>query len=213
MPKLLVARRPPREQVTAGILDAAVLLFARRGYEATTMQDVAAKVGMTAPALYYYFDSKQRLLYEVIELNLERFAASVDAALAAAPGPPAEELRTFVRTHLEFQLEKVERARIYNAMFLGTGVLLDALTPRQRAVILKLQAQVRNRLRAILERGAAGREFALRDLTVTAMGILALGEFAAAWFVPGGRLTVSLVADQYAELALRMVRPSALPAS
>ena len=208
MPKTLVARRPPREQVTASILDAAILLFATRGYEATTMQDVAAKVGMTAPALYYYFDSKQRLLFDVIELNMERFAGNVDAMLASAPGSPTEELRTFVRTHLEFQLERVDRARIYNAMFLGTGALLGALSPRQRAEIKNLQTRVRDRLKAILERGMAGKEFRVRDVMVTSMGILAMGEFAAAWFEPGGRLAVSEVAEQYADLAIRMVRRS-----
>ena len=206
MPRTLVARRPPREQVTASILDAAILLFATRGYEATTMQDVAAKVGMTAPALYYYFDSKQRLLFEVIELNMERFAGNVDAMLASAPASPTEELRTFVRTHLEFQLERVDRARIYNAMFLGTGALLGALSPRQRSEIKTLQTRVRDRLKAVLERGVARKEFIVRDMMVTSMGILAMGEFAAAWFEPGGRLTVAEVAEQYAELAVRMVR-------
>ncbi len=210
MPKTLVARRPPREQVTATILDAAILLFATRGFEATTMQDVAAKIGMTAPALYYYFDSKQRLLFEVIELNMERFAGNVDAMLASAGGSPAEELRTFVRTHLEFQLERQDRARIYNAMFLGTGALLGALSPRQRAEIKKLQSRVRDRLKSILERGVARKEFAVRDFVVTSMGILAMGEFAAAWFEPGGKLTVAEVAEQYAELAVRMVRVPAV---
>ena len=211
MPKILVARRPPREQITAGILDAAVSLFAKRGYEATTMQHIAAKVGMTAPALYYYFDSKQRLLFEVIELSLDRFDQGLGHVLEAATGSAADQLRAFVRAHLEFQLEKVERARIYNAMFLGTGALLDALTPRQRAVILRLQSRVRARLNDILERGAAQKEFALLDPTVTAMGILAMGEFAASWFAPGGRLSAALVAEQYACLALRMVRPPAEP--
>lgn len=210
MPKTLVARRPPREQVTASILDAAILLFATRGYEATTMQDVAAKVGMTAPALYYYFDSKQRLLFEVIELNMERFAGNVDAMVASAPASPTEELRAFVRTHLEFQLERVDRARIYNAMFLGTGALLKALTPRQRGEIKIQQTRVRDRLKAILERGVARREFWVGDLQVTSMGILAMGEFAAAWFEPGGRLSVAEVAEQYAELAVRMVRVPAV---
>ena len=148
MPKALALKRPPREQVTAGIFAAAIGLFARRGYEATTMQDVAAKVGMTGPALYYYFESKQRLLFEVIELNLERFAGMLDVLLPPGTGSPAEELRGFVRTHLDFQLEDVDRARIYNAMFLGTGALLEALTPRQRAEILKFQGKVRSRLRA-----------------------------------------------------------------
>ncbi len=63
------------------------------------------------------------------------------------------------------------------------------------------------------ERGAAGKEFTILDLRVTSMGILAMGEFAAAWFVPSGRLTVAQVAEQYAELAVRMVSRSASPSS
>ena len=173
MPKALALKRPPREQVTAGIFAAAIGLFARRGYEATTMQDVAAKVGMTGPALYYYFESKQRLLFEVIELNLERFAGMLDVLL-----PP------------------------------GTGALLEALTPRQRAEILKFQGKVRSRLRAILERGVARKEFTIADVTVTAMAILAMGEFAVAWFTPNGQLTVAQVAEQYVELSIRMVTPT-----
>ncbi len=206
MPKALVPKRPPREQVTARIYAAAIRLFASRGYEATTMQDIAVKVGMTAPALYYYFESKQRLLYDVIEINFEHFAGMLDLLVPAEADSPTEALRSFVRTHLEFQLEDVDRARIYNAMFLGTGALLESLTAGQRAEILKFQTKVRGRLQAILERGVARREFAVADFTVTGMGILALGEFAVAWFDPDSRLTVAQVADQCADLAVRMVQ-------
>ena len=52
--------------------------------------------------------------------------------------------------------------------------------------------------------------FRVGDRQVTSMGILAIGEFAAAWFEPGGRLTVAEVAEQYAELAVRMVRVPAV---
>ncbi len=206
MPRTLSPRRPPREQVTAEILEAAIGLFAKRGFEATTMQDVAAQVGMTAPALYYYFDSKQALLFEVIELNLERILERLEAALAAVGGTATERLQAFVRTHLAFQLEKVERARVYNAMFLGTEALLSVLSGEQRAAILRLQSRVRAMLGGILERGVARREFSITDMTVTTMGILALGEFVPAWFQPRGGLERSHVADRYSALALRMVR-------
>ncbi|MFN0178506.1 MAG: TetR/AcrR family transcriptional regulator [Gemmatimonadales bacterium] len=208
MPRTLVPRRPPREQVVAGILDAAVALFAKRGYEATTMQDVATKVGMTGPALYYYFDSKQDLLFEVIELNLTRIIDRLDATLAATPAPAgsaAGELAAFVRTHVEFQLATIEGARVYNAMFLGTAALFGALTPRQRTNVIELQDRVLGRLKAILHRGVASGEFAIEDVTVTAMGIMALGEFAPAWFKASGRLAAAQVARLYGAAALRMV--------
>lgn len=205
MPKLLVPKRLPRERVTARIIDAAVALFTERGFAATTMQDVAAAVGMTAPALYYYFDSKQRLLFEVIELKLERFAELLEADVARGEADPAAALASFVRVHLAFQLSDPAGARIYNAMFLGPGDLLAALTPRQRAEILRFQRRVRDRLVAILEQGVAAGSFRVPDLTVTAMAILAMGEYAVSWFAPGGRLPAALIGDACAELALRMV--------
>ncbi|MDX2058158.1 MAG: TetR/AcrR family transcriptional regulator [Gemmatimonadales bacterium] len=204
MPRALPLRRPPREAVVASILDAAVTLFAERGYEATTMQDVAARVGMTAPALYYYFDSKQALLFEVIESNLVRILARVEQA-APVPTTATEDLATFVRDHVRFQLESVAGARIYNAMFLGTSALFAALTPSQRSKVTALQHRFRGRLDAILGRGVATGEFRIEDRTVTAMGLIALGEFAPAWFRASGPLSAEVVADQYAALAVRMV--------
>ncbi len=204
MPRALPLRRPPRETVVAGILDAAVTLFAERGYEATTMQDVAARVGMTAPALYYYFDSKQALLFEVIESNLIRVLARVERA-APAPTTASEDLTGFVREHVRFQLESVAGARIYNAMFLGTSAMFAALTPNQRAKVTALQQRFRGRLDAILGRGVATGEFRIDDRVVTAMGIIALGEFSPAWFRAGGALSADTVAGQYAALAVRMV--------
>jgi len=204
MPRAGSRRRPPRAQVAARILDAAVAVIAKRGFEATTMQEIAAGLGMTAPALYHYFDSKQILLYEMIVRTLERFLGELDAAVPSGT-PPVAALERFVRAHLTFQLEGVDRARVYNSMFLGTDTLLDTLTARQRAEIIARQGQVRQRLRSILQRGIASGDFDVPDLSVTTMAILAMGEFAVSWFPPGGRLTMSAVTEESVMLAHRMV--------
>lgn len=205
MPRAVTLRRPPRETVVARILDAAVALFAERGYEAATMQDVAASIGMTAPALYYYYDSKQDLLFEVIESNLARIVSRIESLTAATA---TEELTAFVREHTRFQLEGVAGARVYNAMFLGTSTMYAALSRSQQARITALRQRFRGRLDAILERGLATREFRIEDRMVTAMGIIALGEFTPAWFTLRGKPQVERVAGLYATLALRMVAPA-----
>ncbi|MHB1328175.1 MAG: TetR/AcrR family transcriptional regulator [Gemmatimonadales bacterium] len=204
MPRAIALRRPPRETVVARILDAAVALFAERGYEASTMHEVAARVGMTAPALYYYFESKQALLFEVIESNLARIVSRIESC-GTAPAMAAEDLRAFVREHVRFQLEGVAEARIYNAMFLGTSTMFAALSRGQQATITALRQRFRERLDAILGRGVATGEFQIEDRVITAMGIIALGEFTPAWFTLRGKRSVDRVADQYASLALRMV--------
>ena len=205
MPRAVPLRRPPRETVVARILDAAVALFAERGYEAATMQDVAASIGMTAPALYYYYDSKQDLLFEVIESNLARIVSRIESLTAATA---TEELTAFVREHTRFQLEGVAGARVYNAMFLGTSTMYAALSRSQQARITALRQRFRGRLDAILERGLATGEFHIEDRMVTAMGIIALGEFTPAWFTLRGKPQVERVAGLYATLALRMVAPA-----
>ena len=57
------------------ILDAAESLFARQGYQATTIKQVAAEVGVQGPALYKHFASKRALFEEVLERLFEPFTA------------------------------------------------------------------------------------------------------------------------------------------
>src|SRR5262245_3979028 len=91
--------RRSREDLGPVILKVAAGQFADRGFEATTMQQIAAGVGVTAAGLYYYFPSKQILLFEVLEAALERIVDRVKAAVGAvpadAPDRPVRELRAF----------------------------------------------------------------------------------------------------------------------
>lgn len=208
MPRTLRTRRKAPDVVAADILAAAVGLFSRRGYEATTMQDVADAVGITAPAIYYHFDSKPALLFEVIERNLRAVLERIETgAPAEGPGhPAAAALEHFVRTHIEFQIATMEGARIYNAMFLGTGTLHTMLSKSQRQRIAELQRRFRDRLDGILARGVAAGEFSVEEPTVVAMGIIAFGEFVPAWYRAETAVAAEAIAGQYASLAVRMVR-------
>ena len=62
------------------ILNAAESLFARQGYQATTIKNVAAEVGVQGPALYKHFASKRALFEEVLERLFAPFAALLDSA-------------------------------------------------------------------------------------------------------------------------------------
>jgi AcrR family transcriptional regulator len=60
------------------ILDAALVLFAQKGYSAATVREIVEAVGITAPSLYYYFGSKEGLYMELMRTH----CALIDAALA-----------------------------------------------------------------------------------------------------------------------------------
>jgi len=89
--------RPPADEIGAGerrgqILAAAVELFARRGYAAVSLGEIAAAVGVTKAALYHHFPNKQALYAEIMRDVLHRIGESIRAT-AREPGPVAAKLR------------------------------------------------------------------------------------------------------------------------
>ena len=86
------------------ILDAAAGLFARRGYHAASMREIAAAAGMLPGSLYYHFPSKDELLLAVYEDGVRRIAERLDAAVAGAEAPWAR-LEAGCVAHLEMLLE------------------------------------------------------------------------------------------------------------
>ena len=73
-------RRPTRER----ILDAALLRFGSRGFEAVSLDDIAAAVGVTKQTVLYWFPSKDELLWAVIERSAEELTVTIEAALRSA---------------------------------------------------------------------------------------------------------------------------------
>lgn len=120
-----MAQTPKAEETRTRILDTALRLFRERGFETTTMREVAAEAGVATGAAYYYFRSKQELVMafylRTAEEERERFAA----ALAAT-----KDLRKRVRALITIKLEQFEEHRSFLTTLLKTGVdPRDPLSP------------------------------------------------------------------------------------
>ncbi|MBO9524338.1 MAG: TetR/AcrR family transcriptional regulator [Nocardioidaceae bacterium] len=84
------ATASPRSGTRDRILDAALALFAEKGYEATSMREIAEQLGITKPALYYHFDSKE----DIVRALLADIETQVDALVAWTKAqPPGPDLR------------------------------------------------------------------------------------------------------------------------
>jgi AcrR family transcriptional regulator len=96
------------------ILGVARDLFLSEGLDGITLREVAARVKISAPAIYKHFESKDALLREVVDMGRERFAAYLVRGLRGAT--PAERLQLTGEGYLDFAFEQ---PRDYQVMFMA----------------------------------------------------------------------------------------------
>lgn len=89
------------------ILDAAAHVLSRKGYAGTRLADVAEVAGVQAPAIYYYFSSRDDLVEEVMWAGAHRVRLHVEEVLAALPEDtqPTDRLLAAVDAHLRYELQ------------------------------------------------------------------------------------------------------------
>jgi AcrR family transcriptional regulator len=84
------------------ILDAALCVFAEKGYESGTMREIAAALGVTEPALYRHYAGKEAILEDLVTVAGDRVVGAVSAVLEALdPAHPREALLELIRTRRE----------------------------------------------------------------------------------------------------------------
>jgi AcrR family transcriptional regulator len=186
----------------AEICRTAARIFRDRGFDATSVSDVARALRMTKAGLYHYFESKEALLFEIMAFGLDRVREEVIVPAQAIPDPEVR-LREIVVRH----------ARITTRAGGAVAQLFDetaALPPAARKTVNTQQRSYFDLVRNTLgELEAAGR---LRDvdLTVAAFSIIGMILWLPRWFRQSGRLTNERAANEIADLALAgVLRPPA----
>jgi AcrR family transcriptional regulator len=107
------------ENAIAGkLLEAAVRLFAHKGYPATSTREIVEAAGVTKPMLYYYFQSKEGLLAAAIGHFLDQFHQRMRQVVGLAR-EPREQLVEMVWAHLDFCQEHKPLARLFYALYFG----------------------------------------------------------------------------------------------
>jgi AcrR family transcriptional regulator len=194
---VLVDGRPPRVDL---IRAAALRHFAQHGYDAASMRQIAADAGITIATLYFHCSTKEKLLFDVLEAQMQGLSDGLDAALASAGDNWSARLATAIRFHIQYVTRDEEGANISTSELRG-------LTGEFRARHLATRDAYERRFRDLLKQGIAADEFAPVDVPVVTAGILGIGLSVGRWYRPGGRLTPDDVADEYIRLILKALDP------
>jgi AcrR family transcriptional regulator len=98
------------------LISVAANLFASRGYYPVTVDDIGDAVGLTGPALYRHFSSKEALLVAVFDQVIEQLTDRLRELVSKAPDP-ASALQAMVRLHVEFAIEQRENVAVWRQEF------------------------------------------------------------------------------------------------
>lgn len=172
-----------REQV----LQAAIRVFHKKGYRSATIQDIAAEMKFTAAALYYYIDSKQDLLKEVILEPGTRLLAMSEGVLAGGL-PPVQKLRQLVRGHLNIML----RDRPLFAILLRERVELPSVVAVELA---QLDHDYYEVFRNLIVEAAETGELHVEAPAVTALALIGMVNWTLHWYSEDAQLQIDDLAE------------------
>lgn len=180
------------------VLRVAVQLFNEQGYDATSVADLAQRLGLTKSALYHHFDSKEQLLQIALETALSELEAALRDAVARDE-PASTQLTEVIRGAVRVLTSEQPSVTLLLRLRGNSPVELAALERRrrfdQRVTALVRAAQDEGLIRADVDAGVATRL------------IFGMINSLVEWYRPDGKVDPALLADDVLAMALEGLRP------
>jgi AcrR family transcriptional regulator len=183
------------------IYEAALDAFAENGYAGASLRDIARRVGIEVASLYNHIESKEELLYRIIENTSNEMLYELRAAIEAAPpDDPRQRLLQATAKNITYHASHLRNSFVGN-------VELRSLKPDHYAEAIRWRHNIEGLFIALVQECVdAGFLPADSDVKVVAFHLLALGTTVPAWFDPSGPLTVEDIAASATELVLHGLR-------
>jgi AcrR family transcriptional regulator len=185
--------------VPGRLLSVATRLFAERGFDRTSVQEIVEAAGVTKGAMYHYFDSKDDLLYEIYGRVLREQTERLEK-VAATEAPARKRLASAASDVVVSSIANLDDTKI----FLQS---MHQLNPEKQRAVRAERRRYHERFRALIEEGQRGGEFRAdqpADLVVDYFfgAVHHLGF----WYRPEGALSAQQVGDHFAGLLLGSLR-------
>lgn len=155
----------------------AARLFAEKGYQGTSLADLADALGVQKPSLYHHIDSKEDLLWEVARAGAEAFHAALDSVPAAAPA--TEGIRLALRAHLAVVAGQLDVATVFVREW-------RFLSDERRARFAAERRRYEERIRDLFREGVEASELRTDlDVATAALLFVSAANWAYTWLRPG----------------------------
>jgi AcrR family transcriptional regulator len=179
-------RKHVRTGKREAVLRAAAQVFNERGFVASTLDEVAERLQITKPTLYYYVSSKDEILYECVRLGLTMLQDAIQTA-GASGGSALDKLVVAMRKYAEIV-----------TMDFGMCVIRvgeDPLPPDSQRRLREIKAVIDQEFRELIRQGIAEGSIKECDPKITAFTLAGALSWIGRWYQSGGELTPAQIAD------------------
>jgi AcrR family transcriptional regulator len=170
------------------IVEGAAALFDERGYHATSMADIAAASGISKPTLYYYFPSKDSILFQIHDELMDLLLAPHAERVAAGESGPLELLRAAIGDLLRVMAACRGHVRVFVEHY-------RELPDEYRPVVSEKRRQYSRQMTALLL--DAQREGVVRELDpeIARLAVFGMCSWVYHWYDPSGPRSIDDIAD------------------
>jgi AcrR family transcriptional regulator len=181
------------------ILKSAAKAFRRLGYHGATVEKIAAALHMKKGNLYYYFKSKEEILFACHQYSLDRLLQLLDEVEQSGCGP-TQKLRSLIVSSVHLIIDELH----------GTALILEleALSPTHLKEVITRRDRFDRGIRQLLEEGIADGSFAPHDVKLRGFALLGAINWIPRWFNPAGPATSNEIADRFADYLIEGLRPA-----
>ncbi len=191
-------RAAERAAKREALLLAAVRAFNERGFAATSLDEVAASLGVTKPVIYHYLGNKDQVLFACLELGLTHLRGAAEAARAAG-GDGMARLRHFLTRYAEVMMGDFGRCVVRAGD--------QGLAPESRARFRAMKREIDATLRDMVADAAADGSAEVADVRLAAFAVAGALNWPAQWFREDGVMDKQMVARGLVDMLCAGLRP------
>jgi len=178
-------------------MQAALELFATRGFHGTGIRDIASQAHVSTANLYHYTGSKDELLFQIMDQALVKLIYAAEQIANDNPGPRPQ-LEQLVRMHVITHALSPRASSVVDDQF-------NFLTGAARERIIEQRDRYERFYGTVIRAGLDQGFFKVPDASAARLGLLEMVSGVARWYSPGGKMPPSEIAEIHVVLALSLL--------
>lgn len=196
------AREQQREAKRNAVLSTAAQMFNERGFHATSLDDIAARLQVSKPTLYYYVKNKDEILFECVQIGLQLLQDAIHE-VGQSGGTAFDKLQAAMQQYVHIVTQD------FGMCVIRVGE--DPLPPESRRQLRRIKAALDQEIRHLITQGIDEGSIAPCDPKLAAFTLMGALSWIGRWYDPKGELSAQDIAQQCCGLILRGLQSPSLP--